>query len=215
MAKMVSTDALARLADALDARMKEAILAEEERARLAEGELQEAIDEVEDMLGGKVIVYLTQAEFNALTEEEKNDDTKAYFIIDAEEYNIWVGTSEELNIIPNKDPNTIYFEVDDGIVNDRNTVVPLTIRDGVLQLTTDKYQKVENIVSGTRIEFPAVNMNEYVEIHLFFNSLTDLNLEFPENCKWRVDPNILAGKAYEIVCKYNTMLWLVNIIVYS
>lgn len=215
MAKLVNTDSLARLADALDARMKEAIAAEEERARLAEGELQEAIDEVEDMLGGKVIVYLTQVEFDALTEEEKNDDGKAYFITDAEEYNLWVGTTEELNIITDRNPNTIYFEVDDGIVNDRNTVVPLTIRDGVLQLTTDKYQKVENMVSGTRIEFPAVNMNEYVEIHLFFNSLTDLNLEFPENCKWRVDPNILAGKAYEIVCKYNTMLWLVNIIVYS
>jgi hypothetical protein len=173
------------------------------------------IDEVEEMLGGKIIVYLTQAEFNALTEEEKNDDGKAYFIIDAEEYNIWVGTSEELNIMTDKDPNTIYFEVDDGIVNDRNTVVPLTITDGVLQLTTDKYQKVENIVSGTRIEFPAVNMNEYVEIHLFFNSLTDINLEFPENCKWKVEPNISTGKAYEIVCKYNTMLWLVNIMVYS
>ena len=64
MSKFVDKDRLARLAAALDARMKDHVLSEEERARLAEGELQESIDEVEDMLGGRSIIYLTQLEFD-------------------------------------------------------------------------------------------------------------------------------------------------------
>jgi hypothetical protein len=214
MGKMVDKERLARLVAALDARMKEAVQAEEERARLAEGELQEALDEIEDMVGGRTIVYLTQIEFDALTDDEKNDESKAYFITDAEEYNIWVGTAEELEAITERDINTIYFELEDEDTDSGN-VVPIEITNGVLQLTTDKYQKVNNMITGTQIQFPAVPADRMTEIHLFFTANEDMNLVFPENCKWRVDPNIQTGKAYEIVCKFNTMFWLVNIMVFS
>lgn len=214
MSKFVDTDRLERLAAALDARMKDRVLSEEERARLAEGELQESIDEVEDMLGGRSIIYLTQLEFDALSDVEKNDDTKAYFIIDAEEYDIWVGTTAELEAIEERDANTIYFEIED---TDTNAVVPVTVVDGVLELTTDRYQKVVSMPSDVDVQvvLPEVPAGKFTEISLFFTAETAVSLSFPLNCKWRIDPNIEAGKAYEVVCKYNTILWLVNVIAYS
>ena len=212
MGKMIDKERLARLAAALDARMKDHILAEEERARLAEGELQEAIDEVENMIGGRTIIYITQLEFDALSNIEKNDDTKAYFITDAEEYDIWVGTTAELEAITDRDPNTIYFEIEDY---ETGVVVPLAVNNGVLQLTTDRYQKVVDMPGTVEIVFPEVPADKFTEVSLFFTANTNVNLSFPTNCKWRIEPNIEAGKAYEVVCKYNSMLWLVNVIVYS
>lgn len=214
MGKMVDNERLARLVAALDARMKEAVQAEEERARLAEGELQEALDEIEDMAGGRTIVYLTQIEFDALTDDEKNDDTKAYFIIDAEEYNIWVGTTEELEAMTDRDPNTIYFELEEE--ESDNNVVPITVINGVVSLTNDRYQKINEVVDGDiQFVFPEIDVTEFTEISVFFSVGTDVNIAFPENCKWRVDPNINKAKAFEVVCKYNTMMWLVNVIAYS
>jgi hypothetical protein len=92
------------------------------------------------------------------------------------------------------------------------TVTAVSVSSGTLTLTDNKYQKCTNMVSGTNIVFPSVT--NFTEIHLYFSASTDMNLIFPE-CKWRVDPSIESGKSYEIVAIYNTMEWLVNIIVYS
>ena len=123
-------------------------------------------------------------------------------------YSLWVGTSSELDAITTKDPNTLYFEIDDGTGEE---VVQVNVTNGVLQLTTDKYQKT-NMLDGTTIVFPAVN--RFTEIHLYFNAGINMNLNFPD-CKWRVDPNIEEGNSYELIATYNTMDWLVNLIVYS
>jgi hypothetical protein len=211
MSKLIDVDGLSRLIKALDARVSDAILAEEERARLAESELQESIDAVEDMMGGRTIIYLTQIEFDALSDVEKNDDTKAYFIIDAEEYNIWVGTTEELDAIVERDPSTIYFELDD----EPNVVKPVNVYNGMLYLTVDRYQKVVNMPEDVQIILPEVDSDKLIEISLFFTADTNVNLSFSDNCKWRIDPNIEQGKAYEVICKYNTICWLVNIVTYS
>jgi hypothetical protein len=213
MGRIVDNDRLERLALALNTRMKDAIAAEEERARLAESELQETIDDIEAMMGGKTIVYLTQLEFDALTDEERDDENIAYFITDAEEYDIWVGTTEELEAIVDRDPNTIYFELDED--GKDNVVYPLTITEGVVQLTNDRYQKVSDVPEELQILFPTVESDQFTEVSLFFTADNNVNLIFPENCKWRVDPNIEKGKAYEIECKFNTMLWLVNVVSYS
>ena len=116
----------------------------------------------------------------------------------------------------------IIFKVDkDGVhttnihttkINSKETVVQVDIVNGVLTLTDDKYQKT-NMVTGTQIEFPEVI--GFTEIHLYFDAETDMDLAFPDNCRWRVDSNIEQGKSYEIVATYNTIHWLVNIIVYS
>ena len=124
-------------------------------------------------------------------------------------YSIWVGTTEELEAITERDPNTIYFEIDDVAGEE---VVQVDIVDNVLQLTADKYQKT-SILDGTTIAFPSVN--KFTEIHLYFTADSNMNISLPDNCKWRVEPNIEEGKSYEIIATYNTIEWLVNVIVYS
>lgn len=123
-------------------------------------------------------------------------------------YSIWVGTTAELEAIETRDPNTLYFELDDGTGEE---VVQVDVVDGVLQLTADKYQKT-NMVDGTEILFPSVN--KFTEIHLYFTSDINMNLTFPD-CRWRVEPNIEEGNSYEIIATYNTIEWLVNVITYS
>ena len=124
-------------------------------------------------------------------------------------YSIWVGTTAELEAIETRDPNTLYFEIGD---NTGEEVVQVDIVNGILQLTDDKYQKT-NMVDGTEIVFPSVD--KFTELHLYFSADSNMNINLPDDCKWRVEPNIEEGKSYEIIATYNTIEWLVNVIVYS
>ena len=147
------------------------------------------------------------------TKVDKNYVDEKLEVVDAislNGYSIWVGTTEELENIT-KNENTLYFEINDEEEQNTQSVVQVDIVDGVLNLTNDMYQKT-NMVTGTQIVFPEVS--SFTEIHLYFDAETDMDLNFPE-CKWRVDPNIESGKSYEIVATYNTIQWLVNVIVYS
>lgn len=89
MSKLTNKDNLEKLAQALDARskafVKSSVAEESARAQGIEADLQEQIEETQDMFGGKSIRYITQAEYNKLTDEQKNDPTVVYFIIDAED----------------------------------------------------------------------------------------------------------------------------------
>ena len=125
-------------------------------------------------------------------------------------YSLWVGTTEELEAIEERDANTLYFEIVNNN-DDENEVVQVNVIDGILTLTKDKYQKtiMEN---ETEIIFPEVS--RFTEIHLYFDADENMDLTFP-NCKWRAEPNIEEGKSYEIICTYNTINWLVDIMVYS
>ena len=107
--------------------------------------------------------------------------------------------------------NVLQENIDNIIDKLTVEVVQIDIVDGKLSLTDDKYQKA-NIVDGTEILFPEVN--EFTEIHLYFSAESDMNIIFPD-CKWRVEPAIEAGSSYEIVAVYNTIEWLVNVVVYS
>ena len=315
MGKLTSLNNLDRLSKALDRRCKELIDEEKARAIAEEQALQAEIDITKEMFGGKSIKYVTQAEYDNLSEAEKNSDTVTYFITDAVDlshehenkefldnlaarniaignksqsfdgvndlvysiedigaapavhnhddlyyteteidtkiedineginehvaelnaaistkaeqdyvdeklevvdaltlngYSIWVGTTAELEAIETRDPNTIYFEISDESTGE--DVVQVDVVNGVLQLTTDKYQKT-NMLDGTQILFPSVT--KFTEIHLYFSAGVNMNLEFPD-CKWRVEPNTLEeGSTYELVATYNTIEWLVNVIVYS
>ena len=125
-------------------------------------------------------------------------------------YSLWVGTSTELDAIETKDPDTLYFEIDDK-TEATVDVVQVECVDGMLQLTTDKYQKTD-MVDGTEIFLPEVD--EFTEIHLYFNSVSIDSLIL-NNCKWRIDHNIEEATAFELVATYNTIQWLVNILCYS
>lgn len=267
--------------------------------------LNQDIDEVRNMLGGKSLVYLTQAEYDELSEEEKNDEDVVYCITDAADishehanqefldglnqevldakqnkedqnlltenktivgainelqtlseeldtdifdlqakaieletykadkeyvdnklstmdaitlngYSIWVGTAEELEQIVERDPSTLYFEIDNDNDDQEEveTVQNISPVNNVLTLTTNKYQKTV-IANETEIVFPQVT--ELTELHLYFdkNDSDEMNLILPDNCKWRVDPNIEDASAYELIAVYNTSYWLINIVSYS
>ena len=72
MGKITNLNNLDKLSKALDARCKELINEEKARALAEEQALQAEINVTKDMFGGKSIKYVTQAEYNALTEEERN-----------------------------------------------------------------------------------------------------------------------------------------------
>lgn len=193
--------------------------------------INDDINAVEAMLGGKSIIYITQAEYDMLSVDNKTEESILYIITDKEEvqhehtnkdfldsltegninaasvsgYSIWVGTTAELEAIEEKDPNTLYFEVSTG-----DEVVHVDVEDGVLNLTEDMYQKT-NMVDGTEIVLPDVI--GFTEIHLYFNATNDMNLVFP-NCKYKTEPVIQAGRSYEIIAIYNTMEWLVDCVTY-
>ena len=82
---MVDKEKLARLAQALDDRADNKVAKEAERAVQAEADLQAHSDATRDMLGGKSLKYLTQAEYDVLSEEEKQNENVIYYITDLED----------------------------------------------------------------------------------------------------------------------------------
>ena len=315
--KLLALDSLDLIAKTLYERNKGLIKSESNRAIAKENDLSNNIDSVREMLGGKALRYVTQAEYDELSEEDKNDENVVYCITDAADishehankefldglnqevldakqdkedqslltenktivgainelqalskeldaalgnsnledmsndifdlqakaieletykankeyvdsklstmdaitlngYSIWVGTAEELEQIAERDPNTLYFEIDNNNDNQEEveTVQNISPVNNVLTLTTNKYQKTV-IANETEIVFPQVT--ELTELHLYFdkNDSDEMNLILPDNCKWRVDPNIEDASAYELIAVYNTSYWLVNIVSYS
>ena len=83
MSKLIDINNLDKFSKALDAHYKELIDKEKARALAEEQKLQDKINATEDMLGGKSIRYVTQAEYDGFTEEEKNNSEITYFIVDA------------------------------------------------------------------------------------------------------------------------------------
>lgn len=83
MSKLVNLSNLDRLTKAIKEHYKGLIDEEQARALAQEQILLAEIGSVEDMFGGKSIRYVTQAEYEALSEAEKNSSTITYFITDA------------------------------------------------------------------------------------------------------------------------------------
>lgn len=101
---------------------------------------------------------------------------------------------------------------ENGTGGSNDTLVTTNIAGTTLSLTTDKYQTT-TIVDGTEITLPIVT--SFTEIHLFFNTTTDLTLILP-SCKWQNgnNPTISANKIYEFIFTYTTE-WLGGVIVYE
>ena len=79
-----------------------------------------------------------------------------------------------------------------------DTLVIDSITDGVLTLTTDKFQYAD-MVNNTTITLPTVTA--YTEIHLYFNTAEALSLTLPK-IKWQKQPEIEAGVTYELIFEY-------------
>lgn len=78
------------------------------------------------------------------------------------------------------------------------TLTRLTIDNNTLNLTTDKWQKVD-MTNNTTIKLPQVT--DFTEIHLFFSTNSELTLILP-NIVWKNKPTIEANKVYEFVFTY-------------
>lgn len=127
-------------------------------------------------------------------------------------YSIWIGTSEELQSVV-RQPDTLYFEIGDDEADDDEVVQNRPV-NSILTLTKNLNQTA-TITDGVQIKFPEVN--SFTEIHLYFDAQGDVRIILPDNCKWRLDSNIEAGKMYELIAKYipGPNRWIVNILAYS
>lgn len=94
----------------------------------------------------------------------------------------------------------------------QKSVVSKGTKDGKLTLTTDRYQKA-TLVTGNEIVLPTVS--NFCEINLFVKDCSLANIILPDNCKWRVDPNLATGTSFIMTFIYTTQEWLAEIKVYS
>ena len=102
--KLITLDMAQELAKQLDNRNKQLVAAEADRALAAESDLSSEIARVEEMLGGKSIVYITQAEYDALDEIDQLNEKIAYIITDFNDNHTHEGlyyTIEEVNTFLN------------------------------------------------------------------------------------------------------------------
>lgn len=135
MNKLISSDNLERLSKGLYKLLENLIAEEESRAFASEQLLSSEITRVENMLGGRSIVYLTQAEYDDLTESEKNSNTITYAITDEKKIEdfitfndnkLWLGTKEEYALLDQHDTNVMYlilFNYDAELGFDTNELV--------------------------------------------------------------------------------------------
>ena len=91
------------------------------------------------------------------------------------------------------------------------TMVTTNIVDGVLNLTTDKYQTT-TMVDGTEIVLPTVN--SYTEINLHFDTTSDLTLTLPAATYQNGIPTIVANRSYVMIFIYRDK-WLAGVIEYG
>ena len=229
--KLLALDSLDLIAKTLYERNKGLIKSESDRAIAKENDLLDNIKSVrekldaalgnsnlEDMSNDIFDLQAKAIELETYKADKEYVDSKLSTMdaITLNGYSIWVGTAEELEQIVERDPNTLYFEIDNDNDDQEEveTVQDISPVNNVLTLTTNKYQKTV-ITNEIEIVFPQVT--ELTELHLYFdkNDNEEINLILPDNCKWRVDPNIEDASAYELIAIYNTSYWLVNIVSYS
>ena len=227
MSKLVSSDGLNKLAKQLDKRNKNLIESEKDRAERIETELNSTIEKVEAMFDGKALKYVTQAEYDALSDAEKQSDTVVYFIIDAPEThdhdNLYYTEDEidtklsEMTTYVDDKETSLQASIDQvsAKVNNADNLKTISVSSTILTLTTDKRQYCAYLPSGTTIAFPSVTA--FTEVHLYFATSGSISLNFPDSTKWRLDPNINTGSSYELVATYvnSTIGWMVNIMAFS
>ena len=140
--------------------------------------------------------YVTETELNAkgyLTEHQdiSNLQSKTDNSLTTTDKTI-VGAINEID----EQYETIKTKVDK--IEQGDTLATTSIIDSTLTLTTDKLQTTI-MQDNTTIVLPSVS--NYIEIHLFFNTESELTLILP-NIKWQSDITIEANKTYEFIFTY-------------
>ena len=92
-----------------------------------------------------------------------------------------------------------------------NTISTVTVSGTTLTLNSNKRQYCANVPSGTTIAFPSTTA--FLEINLYFATSGDMSLNFPDNTKWRIDPNIETASAYLLTATYvnSTIGWMAEV----
>ena len=95
------------------------------------------------------------------------------------------------------------------------SVVTKTASSNVITLSKDQYQVASGLTNGGTINLPTVSGTTIVEINLFVNNVSLSSLQLPDNCVWRVDPNLEVGKYFMFTFLWNGTIWLAEAKIYS
>lgn len=94
----------------------------------------------------------------------------------------------------------------------QKSIVSKTVSNGTLTLSTDRYQYA-TLANGNTIALPSVS--NFTEINLFVKDCDISTINLPDNCKWRVDPNLDSGTSFMFKFIYTTQEWLAEVNIYS
>ena len=94
----------------------------------------------------------------------------------------------------------------------QKSIVSKTVSNGTLTLSTDRYQYA-TLSNGNTIALPSVS--NFTEINLFVKDCNISTVKLPDNCKWRVDPNLNSGTSFMFKFIYTTQEWLAEVNIYS
>lgn len=94
----------------------------------------------------------------------------------------------------------------------QKSIVSKTVSNGTLTLSTDRYQYA-TLANGNTIALPSVS--NFTEINLFVKDCNISTIKLPDNCKWRVDPNLDSGTSFMFRFIYTTQEWLAEVNIYS
>lgn len=93
---LVDKNNLAKLAKLLD-----------DRSKSRANSIKTDLDDVRDMFGGKSFKYITQAEYDSLSEEEKADTSIVWNIVDAEDIEIDLYQTKEDSLLFTEDKTIV------------------------------------------------------------------------------------------------------------
>ena len=94
----------------------------------------------------------------------------------------------------------------------QKSIVSKTVSNGTLTLSTDRYQYA-TLANGNTIALPSVS--NFTEINLFVKDCNISTINLPDNCKWRVDPNLDSGDSFMFTFFYTGQEWLAEVKIYS
>ena len=112
----------------------------------------------------------------------------------------------------NGSANISYTLADIGASPLQKSVISKSKSGTTLTLSTDRYQKA-TLASGDTIVLPSVS--DFTEINLFVKDCSLTNIILPDDCKWRVDPNLQTGTSFMFTFIYTTQEWLAEVKIYS
>ena len=94
----------------------------------------------------------------------------------------------------------------------QKSIVSKTVSNGTLTLSTDRYQYA-TLANGNTIALPSVS--NFTEINLFVKDCNISTINLPDNCKWRVGPNLDSGDSFMFTFFYTGQEWLAEVKIYS